>query len=101
MFPTATTNVAVQPAFSVVPAPTSVPLNPAGASGTNLAPSAMALNSVKGYAVITEQATSTLQLIDLTGTDAGPGGQSIFAGLRRVRPQLPHPRTLPSTISCR
>jgi len=68
MFPTATTNVAVQPAFSVVPAPTSVPLNPAGASGTNLAPSAMALNSVKGYAVITEQATSTLQLIDLTGT---------------------------------
>jgi len=67
MFPTTTTNVAVQPAFNVAPAPTSVPLNPAGASGTNLAPSAMALNSVKGYAVITEQATSTLQLIDLTG----------------------------------
>jgi hypothetical protein len=68
MFPTATTNVAVQPAFTIPPVPTSVPLNPAGASGTNLAPSAMALNSVKGYAVITEQATSTLQLIDLTGT---------------------------------
>ncbi len=67
MFPTATTNAAVQPAFTVAPVPASVPLNPAGASGTNLAPSAIALNSVKGYAVITEQATSTLQLIDLTG----------------------------------
>jgi DNA-binding beta-propeller fold protein YncE len=67
MFPTATTNVAVQSAFGTAPTPTSMPLNPAGASGTNLAPSAMALNSVKGYAVITEQATSTLQLIDLTG----------------------------------
>jgi hypothetical protein len=68
MFPTVTTNVAVQPSFSLAPVPTSVPLNPAGASGTNLAPSAMALNSVKGYAVLVEQATSTLQLIDLIGT---------------------------------
>jgi DNA-binding beta-propeller fold protein YncE len=67
MFPTVTTNVAVQPAFATAPVPTSVPLNPAGTTGTNLAPSAMALNSVKGYAVIVEQATSTLQLIDLTG----------------------------------
>jgi DNA-binding beta-propeller fold protein YncE len=67
MFPTVTTNVAVQPAFATAPVPTSVPLNPAGTTGTNLAPSAMALNSIGGYAVIAEQATSTLQLIDLTG----------------------------------
>jgi len=67
MFPTVTTNVAVQPNFATAPVPTSVPLNPAGTAGTNLVPSAMALNSIGGYAVIVEQATSTLQLIDLTG----------------------------------
>jgi DNA-binding beta-propeller fold protein YncE len=65
-FPTATTNVAVQPAFSVAPVPTSVPLLTTSASGTNLAPSAMALNSVAGYAVITERASNTLQLVSLS-----------------------------------
>jgi hypothetical protein len=65
-FPTATTNVAVQPAFSVAPVPTSVPLLTTSASGTNLAPSAMALNSVAGYAVITERASNTLQLVGLS-----------------------------------
>ena len=70
MFPTATTNAAVQPAFSVAPVPTSNPLNPLknpdGTVKTNLVvPSAMALNSLKGYAVILEQATASLQLVDL------------------------------------
>src|SRR6266478_4232730 len=67
-FPTATTNIAVQPAFSVAPVPTSIPLSTAGLSVTNLAPSAIALNSIAGYAVIVEQATSTLQFVNLTGT---------------------------------
>lgn len=78
MFPTATTNVAVQPAFSVAPAPASIPLNPVinadGTTSTNLAPSAMALNSIKGYAVIVEQATGTLQLVDL-GVGVTPPAQ--------------------------
>jgi len=66
-FPAVTTNVAVQPAFSVAPVPTSIPLIAAGQQAVNLAPSAIALNSVKGYAVITEQASNQLQYIDLTG----------------------------------
>jgi hypothetical protein len=75
MFPVATTNVAVQPAFSVAPAPTSTPLipltNPDKSVSKNLVPSAMALNSLKGYAVIVEQATASLQLVDL-GTGLTP-----------------------------
>jgi DNA-binding beta-propeller fold protein YncE len=69
MFPTATTNVAVQPAFNITPVPTSIPLkhvmNSDGTVSTNLVPSAMALNSIKGYAVIVEQATGSLQMVDL------------------------------------
>ncbi len=65
LFPTTTTNAAVQPNFAVAPTPTSVPLNTSAASGTNLAPSAVALDSVKGFAVLTEQASSTLQFLKL------------------------------------
>ncbi|HUL33259.1 MAG TPA: hypothetical protein VL128_05210 [Candidatus Eisenbacteria bacterium] len=64
-FPTVSTNAAVQPNFAVVPTPASVPLNTSGASGTNLAPSAMALDSVKGFALIAEQASATLQFVSL------------------------------------
>jgi len=67
-FPTVITNVAVQPAFASAPVPTSVPLIAAGKPAVNLAPSAMALNSVAGYAVIAEEASSTLQFVDLTGS---------------------------------
>jgi hypothetical protein len=67
-FPTATTNIAVQPAFTIAPVPTSIPLIAAGQPAVNLAPSAIALNSVKGYAVITDQASNQLQYVDLTGT---------------------------------
>ena len=66
-FPTATTNVAVQPAFTVAPVPASIPLIASGQPAVNLAPSAIALNSVKGYAVITDQASNQLQFVDLTG----------------------------------
>jgi len=87
-FPTATTNIAVQPNFANFnpnPSPpnpaqtcidpsTSKPLSNtfpgcvALGTGGNLAPSAIALNSVKGYAVITDRASNQLQYIDLTGT---------------------------------
>jgi hypothetical protein len=66
MFPTATTNVAVQPAFATAPVPNSIPLIAPGQPAVNLAPSAIALNSVKAYAVITDQASNQLQFIDLS-----------------------------------
>lgn len=85
MFPTATTNIAVQPNFanfnpnpagtpspSCIDPATSKPLSSAFpgcvalSAGGNLAPSAIALNSVKGYAVIADQASNQLQYIDLT-----------------------------------
>ncbi len=67
-FPTVTANVAVQPNFANVGGfQTAVPLPTTAASGTNLAPSAMAVESPHGYAVMTEQAGNSLQLIDLTG----------------------------------
>jgi hypothetical protein len=66
-FLTATTNTAIQPDFATAPVPVSVPLNVTPATGPNLAPSYIALESVKGYAVIVEQASNTLQLVDLTG----------------------------------
>ena len=85
LFKTVSTNAAVQPNFATFnPNPTNstsasctdpttgtaplsgafprcVPLTTAG----NSAPSAIALNSVKGYAVITEQGTSALQFVNL------------------------------------
>jgi hypothetical protein len=79
-FPTATTNIAVQPAFSVAPVPTSIPLSTAGLSATNLAPSAIALNSIAGYAVIVEQATSTLQFVNLAGTLPALNGNPVPLG---------------------
>jgi DNA-binding beta-propeller fold protein YncE len=67
-FPLVTTNFAVQPNFQSVGTVTSVPLNTTAASGTNLAPSSFAINSPKGYAVMTEQGGNSLQLVDLTGS---------------------------------
>jgi hypothetical protein len=79
-FPTATTNIAVQPAFATAPVPASIPLIAAGQPAVNLAPSAMALNSVAGYAVIAEQASSTLQFVNLTGTLPVVSGSPIPLG---------------------
>lgn len=66
-FPLVTSNFAVQPNFQSVGSVTSVPLPATVASGTNLAPSSFALNSPKGYAVMTEQAGNSIQIVDLTG----------------------------------
>lgn len=65
-FPSATTNVAVQSNYPNLPAPVSNPLPTTAATGTNLAPSSMALDSTKSYAVITEQASNTIQYVDLS-----------------------------------
>jgi hypothetical protein len=65
-FPSATTNVAVQSNYPNLPAPVSIPLPTTAATGTNLAPSSMALESTKSYAVITEQASNSIQYVDLS-----------------------------------
>ena len=65
-FPSATTNVAVQSNYAGLTNPPSIPLPTTAATGTNLAPSSMALDSAKGYAVIAEQASNTIQYVDLT-----------------------------------
>jgi DNA-binding beta-propeller fold protein YncE len=79
-FPTVTTDVAVQPTFSSLPlAVPNVPL-PAAGSATNLVPSAIAINSNKSYAVITEQATNTIQIVNLTAAGPVPSGAPIAVG---------------------
>jgi hypothetical protein len=92
MFGTLTANTAVQPNFAsfnpnptnsssascVDPSIATPPTNLSGAypactllaGGGNPAPSAIALNSIRGYAVITEQGTGALQLVTLS--PAGP-----------------------------
>ena len=65
-FPLATTNVAVQPTFANLNVTTSPPFLALG--GGNPVPSSIALDSAKGFAVLTEQGTNALQLIDLTGS---------------------------------
>jgi DNA-binding beta-propeller fold protein YncE len=64
LFPTATTNVAVQPTFANF---NSLPSTISLGSG-NPAPSSFALDSAKGFAVLTEQGSNALQVIDLTGS---------------------------------
>jgi DNA-binding beta-propeller fold protein YncE len=77
-FPIATTNIAIQPIFSHLASvynPTNPPANfvqpvpPSISLGTgNAAPSSIALNSARGYAVITDQGNNSIQIIDLTGS---------------------------------
>lgn len=81
LFPLVTTNFAVQPNFQSVGTVTSVPLPSTPASGTNLAPSSFALDSAKGYAVMTEQAGNAIQLVDLTGTVPQLSGLPVPAGI--------------------
>ena len=77
-FPIATTNIAIQPKFATlagiynpVPLPTGFvpPVLPNISLGSgNAAPSSIALDSAKGFAVITDQGTNSIQIIDLTGS---------------------------------
>ncbi len=80
LFPSATTNVAVQPLFAnfnpnpsnilCASAPTPQSAYPPCISlpGTNPLPSSFALDSAKGFAVMTEQGSNAIQVIDLTGS---------------------------------
>lgn len=80
-FPAAITNAAVQPNFATAPTVAApVPLNqpPSPAAPiANFAPSDIALDSVKGFAVIAEQASGTLQLVDLTGVSPAQVGSPV------------------------
>jgi len=83
LFQSATTNIAVQPTFTnfnpnplrsscagvAPPAQPAVPVSPPclALPGNNPLPSSIALDSTNGFAVLTEQGTNALQLIDLTG----------------------------------
>ena len=69
-YPAVTANVAVQPTFLTSPVPQNISF-PAAPGGTNLTPSSIAVNSTKGYAVVTEQATNTIQIV--TFVSAGNG----------------------------
>jgi DNA-binding beta-propeller fold protein YncE len=80
LFPIVTTNIAVQPIFqdvnaiyhpAVVPPQPYPPTKPLPA---NSLPSAIALDSPKGFAVITEQGTNKAQFIDLTSGTPTPSG---------------------------
>jgi len=64
-FPTVTTNVAVQPNFSDIPA-TFLPPSVAMPGGANALPSSIVINPVKNYALITEQGTGTLRVADIS-----------------------------------
>ena len=90
------TNVAIQPTFAGLSntyftagtstqsptqkaTPLAVALPPNGAI-TNLAPSAMAINSTKGYAVITEQGANSIQLVDLVPVSGGRAAPTMAGG---------------------
>src|SRR6516225_5929702 len=87
-FPQVWSNVAVQPTFTGLNAkyftsttpptqittPPFIPL-PVSGGNTNLAPSSIALDSGKGYAVLTEQANNSIQIVNLT--NAGSGGRVV------------------------
>ena len=83
----ATTSVAVQPTFGPLntayftPGTATTPQQQIAQPptiafpGTNPVPSAVAMNSTKGYAVFTEQGSNSVQLVNFTGT--GGSGRSI------------------------
>ncbi len=83
LFPIKTTNIAVQPTFvdvngtyhpPVVP-PQPIPPNLSLGVGS-LAPSSIAINSARGYAVITEQGADRVQFVNLSA--AGPSLGNFF-----------------------
>ena len=71
-YPVVTTNVAIQPTFANALTPGNITL-PAAPGGASLAPSSIAVNSTKGYAVLTEQAANSIQIVKFTGADPVTG----------------------------
>jgi len=83
LFKSKSTNIAVTPNFATfTPSLVSQPLN----GGGNPAPSSMAIDSANGYAIITEQGTGTLQLVDLTGSVPTQVGGPIQVGTSNSQP---------------
>lgn len=90
------TNVAIQPTFTGLsnnyftagtstqsPTQKATPpfvTLPANGAITNLAPSAMAINSTKGYAVIAEQGANSIQLVDLVQPSGGRATPTMVGG---------------------
>ena len=74
-FPQVWSNVAVQPTFANLSSTPPAIALPVSGSNTNLAPSSMALDSAKGYAVITEQANNSIQIVNLT--NVGSNGRVV------------------------
>jgi hypothetical protein len=88
-YPVVTTNVAVQPIFTQLntnyfaPATTTTPQAqianppeiafPSFAGITNVVPSSIAINSAKGYAVITEQGANAVQIVNFIPNPSSPG----------------------------
>ncbi len=81
-YPAVTTDVAVQPVFAnlastynpTTPAPTQAyPPDVALLGGANATPSSMAINSTKGYAVITEQGVNAVEIVNLVPNPSLPG----------------------------
>ena len=91
-YPTAYTNVAVQPTFSdlstnyfTAGTNTQSPQQKAtppfiALPGTSPAPSSMAINSTKGYAVITEQGANAVQLVNFTGQTSTGRAMPVIVG---------------------
>ena len=88
-YPSVTTDVAVQPVFTGLnstyfspatsttsadanPESTTIPI-PAFGGVSNVAPSAMAINSTKGYAVIAEQGANAVQIVNLVPNPGASG----------------------------
>jgi hypothetical protein len=67
MFPTVTTNIAVQPTFAALNPP-SLPPNIPMPGGANAVPSSMVINSEREYALITEQGSGFLRVLDISTT---------------------------------
>ena len=80
LFPIVTTNIAVQPTFTDLNSTYHPAVNPpqpyppTKALPANALPSSIALDSPKGFAVITEQGINKVQFIDLTSGTPNPAG---------------------------
>lgn len=81
-YPIVTTDVAVQPVFAnlastynptTTTTPQTFPPNIPLLGGTNALPSSIAVNSAKGYAVITEQGANAVEIVNLVPNPSLPG----------------------------
>jgi hypothetical protein len=72
-YPNVTTNVAVQPVFANLASSTTPPPSIPLMGGANATPSGIAVNTTKGYAVITEQGANAVEIVNFVPNPALPG----------------------------